>query len=163
MWNSSIKKYADNLAPPQSLDLGPYPMSPGATDSGLFARPSMMFSIGRNTKHPEEAAKLVNFLLNDSDGVMAMGLTRGVPLSKTGLDSLKTSGKLNEQSLPFLGYKMAQTLPQKILPTTYTDNAQLMELFEEEMQQLDYGEATPAKSANNFIRRGNRVLKRIAK
>ncbi|MEI8635078.1 ABC transporter substrate-binding protein [Vibrio sp. PP-XX7] len=163
MWNTSIKKYSDNLAPPQSMDLGPYPMAPGATDSGLLSRPSMMFSIGRNTKHPDEAAKLVNFLLNDPDGVKAMDLARGVPLSKAGLQALRSSGQLDEKSLPYQGYEQAQTLPQVVLPTAYTDNAQLMELFEEEMQHLDYGESTPAKSAKNFIRRGNRVLSRIAK
>ncbi|CAM3999248.1 Putative ABC transporter substrate-binding protein YesO [Vibrio aerogenes CECT 7868] len=163
MWNTSIKKYADNLEPPQSMELGPYPMAPGATDSGLLARPSMMFSMGRNTKHPEAAAKLVNFLLNDPDGVVAMGLARGVPLSSSGLAALKKAGELDETSLPFQGYKMAQSLPQVILPTAYTDNAQLMELFEEEMQHLDYGQSDAAKSAKNFIRRGNRVLRRIAK
>jgi oligogalacturonide transport system substrate-binding protein len=161
MWNTAINKYADNVQPPMKIDLGPYPMAPGATDSGLLARPSMMFSIGRNTKHADAAVKLVNFLLNDPDGVKALGLVRGVPLSKVGLETLKSSGQIKESSLPFLGYKLAQTLPQKVLPTPYTDNAQLMELFEEEMQHLDYGQSTAAKSARNFIRRGNRVPRRI--
>ncbi|WP_432454630.1 MULTISPECIES: ABC transporter substrate-binding protein [unclassified Agarivorans] len=162
MWNTSIKKYANNLAPPQSMELGPYPMAPGATDSGLLTRPSMMFSIGRNTKHPEAAAKLVNFLLNDPEGVKAMADARGVPLSKSGLKTLKDAG-LDTNSLPFQGYTLAQELPVDVLPTPYTDNAQLMELFAEEMQHLDYGQSTPAEAAKNFLRKGNRVLSRISK
>ncbi|MCG6399726.1 hypothetical protein [Vibrio fluvialis] len=47
------------------------------------------------------------------------------------------------------------------MPTTYTDNAQLMELFSEEMQHLDYGQSSVEEAAKNFLRRGNRVLKRM--
>ncbi|MDT9702799.1 hypothetical protein RMT89_44715, partial [Streptomyces sp. P17] len=81
-WDTAVEKYADNLQPPMSLELGPYPMLPNAKDAGLLARPSMMFSIGRNTRHPEAAAKLVNFLLNDPQGIEALGLTRGIPMSQ---------------------------------------------------------------------------------
>ncbi|MDB1125941.1 ABC transporter substrate-binding protein [Vibrio algarum] len=163
MWDTAIAKYTANLQPPMALELGDYPMLPGATDSGLLARPSMMFSIGRNTEHPEEAAKLVNFLLNDPDGVAALGLVRGIPLSQTGLETLQNAGVVDPQSLQFQGYSQAQQLPKVIAPTAYTDNAQLMELFSEEMQHLDYGKSTAKESAANFLRKGNRVLKRIAK
>lgn len=163
MWDTAVEKYANNLQPPMYLELGAYPMLPSATDAGLLARPSMMFSIGRNTKHPEEAAKLVNFLLNDPDGVEALGLVHGIPLSKVGLDQLQSTDHIKKDSLSFLGYQQAQQLPQTVTPTAYTDNAQLMELFSEEMQHLDYGQSTPEEAAKNFLRRGNRVLARIAK
>lgn len=163
MWDTAIGKYSANLDPSMSLELGPYPMSPGATDSGLLARPSMMFSIGRNTEHPDEAAKLINFLLNDPDGVKALGLVRGIPLSTTGLDVLQKAGEIDPNSLSYLGYLQAQSLPKEIMPTTYTDNAQLMELFSESMQKLDYGSANVANVAKDFKRRGNRILARIAK
>ncbi len=163
MWDTAIAKYTANLDPSMNLELGPYPMAPGATDSGLLARPSMMFSIGRNTEHPEEAAKLVNFLLNDPDGIHALGLARGIPMSKEGLSVLKESGEVDPSSLSFQGYEQAQALPKVITPTTYTDNAQLMELFSENMQKIDYGQTDAEGAAKDFIRRGNRILKRIAK
>lgn len=161
MWDTAIEKYAENLQPPMALELGPYPLEDGATDTGLLTRPSMMFSIGRNTKHPEEAAKLVDFLLNDPDGVKALGLSRGIPLSQAGLDVLQKSNNIDPSSLSYLGYTQAKSLPQVITPTTYTDNAQLLELFDEEIQHLDYGQSTPEEAAKNFLRRGNRVLKRM--
>ncbi|WNJ94357.1 ABC transporter substrate-binding protein [Vibrio ruber] len=162
MWDTAIGKYAANLAPPMTLDLGPYPMLEGVTDSGLLARPSMMFSIGRNTKHPKEAALLVDFLLNDPAGVKAMGLARGIPISLTGFKTLQDDGQIDDKSLSYQGYRLAQQLPKHVIPTPYTDNAQLLELFEESMQQLDYGQTDVEGAAKNFLRRGNRVLKRIA-
>lgn len=163
MWDTAVGKYSANLDPSMSLELGPYPMSANATDSGLLARPSMMFSIGRNTKHPEEAAKLISFLLNDADGVKALGLVRGIPLSESGLETLHKSGDIDPESLSYLGYLQAQSLPKDIKPTTYTDNAQLMGLFSESMQKLDYGSSDVESVAKDFLRSGNRMLKRIAK
>lgn len=82
MWNSTITKYSDNLQPPAKLALGNYPMLPGAKDAGLFFKPAQMLFIGKSSKHPKEAAMLINFLLNSKEGVQALGLERGVPLSK---------------------------------------------------------------------------------
>jgi len=161
MWDTAIGKYAANLDPSMTLELAPYPMAPGATDSGLLARPSMMFSMGRNTKHPEEAAKLINFLLNDADGVKILGLSRGIPLSSEGLAALHEANAIDKNSLGYQGYLQGQELPKVILPTTYTDNAQLMELYGEVMEKLDYGQTDVKSAASDFIRRGNRILKRI--
>lgn len=163
MWDSAIAKYADNLKPPMQLELAPYPMMDKATDAGLLSRPSMLFSIGRNTKHPEEAAKLVNFLLNDPDGVQALGLSRSIPLSKLGVDALTESGALDKTSLQYTGYQQALDVPKKIMATPYTDNAQLMEMFSEEMQQIDYGQTTPEDAAKSFLRKGNRLLKKLTR
>ncbi len=163
MWDTAIAKYTANLAPELHMELGPYPMAPGATDSGMLARPSMMFSIGRNTEHPEEAAKLITFLLNDPIGVKALGLARGIPMSKEGLATLHDAGEIDQESLSYQGYLQAQGLPKEVLPTTFTDNAQLMELFGENMEKLDYGQIDVEGAAKDFLRRGNRILKRIAK
>jgi ABC-type glycerol-3-phosphate transport system substrate-binding protein len=43
-------------------------MLPGATDAGLFFKPAQMLSIGKSTKNPEAAAKVINFLLNSKEG-----------------------------------------------------------------------------------------------
>ncbi len=163
MWDTAIEKYTDNLRPPMSMELGPYPMVDGATQAGLMARPSMMFSIGRNTKHPKEAAKLVNFLMNDPVGVQALGLTRGIPLSSEGVDVLTKENILDPGSLIYAGYDQARNLPQEIVPTPVTDNAQLMELFSEEMQKIDYGQSTAEQAASSFLRRGNRILARVSR
>ncbi|MGL5287095.1 MAG: hypothetical protein ACRC8D_13260, partial [Aeromonas sp.] len=135
----------------------------GATDSGVLIKPSMMFSMGRNTKNPEAAAKLINFLLNDAEGVKALGLTRGIPLSKKGMEVIKADGSLKQGNLAFDGYEQAQTLPQTIVATAYTDNAQLIELFTEGLQQLDYGKTTVDDVAKDFLRRGNRLMSRLDK
>lgn len=49
--------------------------------SGHYIKPAMMMSVSSKSKAPEEAAKVVNFLVNETDGVKALGIERGVPPS----------------------------------------------------------------------------------
>ncbi len=119
MWNSTINKYSDNLKPPAKLVLGEYPMLPGATDAGLFFKPAQMLSIGKSTKNPQAAAKVINFLLNSKEGVDILGLERGVPLSKAAVTYLTEDGVIKADDPAVSGLKLAQSLPTA-LPVSLT-------------------------------------------
>lgn len=160
MWNSTINKYSDNLKPPAKLELGSYPMLPGATDAGLFFKPAQMFSISKTTKHPKEAAMLINFLLNEKVGVEALGLERGVPLSKAAVTQLTTDGVIKDTDPAVAGLKLAQSLPNKLSTSPYFDDPQIVSLFGTSLQYIDYGQKTVEETAAEFERQGNRILKR---
>lgn len=160
MWNSTIKKYSDNLKPPAKLELGAYPMLPGATDAGMFFKPAQMFSISKTTKHPKEAAMLINFLLNGKEGVEALGLERGVPLSKAAVTQLTTDGVIKDSDPAVAGLKLAQSLPNKLPTSPYFDDPQIVSLFGTSLQYIDYGQKTVEETAAEFERQGNRILKR---
>ncbi|MGK7246713.1 ABC transporter substrate-binding protein [Buttiauxella agrestis] len=160
MWNSTINKYSDNLKPPAKLELGSYPMLPGATDAGLFFKPAQMFSISKTTKHPKEAAMLINFLLNEKAGVEALGLERGVPLSKAAVTQLTADGVIKDNDPAVAGLKLAQSLPNKLSTSPYFDNPQIVSLFGTSLQYIDYGQKTVEETAAEFERQGNRILKR---
>src|SRR5690606_38777361 len=106
MWNTNAVMYENNLAAPyNTLELGPFFMLPGATDAGLFLKPTMMFSVAKTSKHPQQAAKLIDFLMNDPAGVAAMGLERGTPLSKKAVAQLSSSGVLKDDNITVTGIK----------------------------------------------------------
>lgn len=160
MWNSTITKYSDNLKAPAKLELGPYPMLEGATDAGLFFKPSLMFSIGKSSKHPKEAAILINFLLNHEKGVEVLGLERGVPLSKAGFAQLTASGVIQDGDVAVEGLRLAQSLPHTISISPYFDDPQMVELFRNSIQYIDYGQKSVDDTAMDFKRQGERILKR---
>jgi oligogalacturonide transport system substrate-binding protein len=160
MWNSTINKYSDNLKPPAKLELGSYPMLPGATDAGMFFKPAQMFSISKTTKHPKEAAMLINFLLNEKEGVEALGLERGVPLSKAAVAQLTADGAIKDSDPAVAGLKLAQSLPNKLATSPYFDDPQIVSLFGTSLQYIDYGQKTVEETAAEFERQGNRILKR---
>ncbi|WP_300000234.1 ABC transporter substrate-binding protein [uncultured Cedecea sp.] len=160
MWNSTITKYSDNLKPPAKLELGAYPMLPGATDAGLFFKPAQMLSISKTTKHPKDAAMVINFLLNNKIGVEALGLERGVPLSNAAVTHLSSTGVIKDSDPAVAGLKLAQSLPNKLVVSPYFDDPQLVTLFGSTLQYIDYGQKTVAEAAEEFERQGNRILKR---
>ncbi len=160
MWNSTITKYSDNLKPPAKLELGAYPMLPDAKDAGLFFKPAQMFSIGRSTKHPKEAAILMNFLLNSKEGVEALGLERGVPLSKAAVAQLTAEGTIKDGDPAVAGLKLAQSLPNHVATSPYFDDPQIVSLFGTAIQYIDYGKKSVEETAADFQRQGDRILRR---
>lgn len=160
MWNSTVTKYSDNLKPPAKLDLGDYPMLPGAKDAGLFFKPAQMFSIGKSTKHPKEAAMVINFLLNNKEGIDALGLERGVPLSKTADKQLRDNNVIKDTDPSVAGLAQALKLPHEVKTSPYFDDPQIVVLFSDAIQSIDYGQKSIADAAKDFQRQGDRVLKR---
>lgn len=82
------------LAPPVTVD--------GAKD--LYLKPAMLHAIAANTKHPEAAATLVNFLINSPQSGQVFGANRGLPASATALaaadlDPLSQQVKAYEEAI----------------------------------------------------------------
>lgn len=75
---------------------------------GGFTKISMCFAIAANTEHPEEAAKLMQFLLADEEGVTVMSDARGVPVNAKGMQIAADKGFVEpiilEASEAVLGY-----------------------------------------------------------
>ncbi|MEG2733373.1 MAG: ABC transporter substrate-binding protein, partial [Clostridium sp.] len=55
---------------------------------GGFTKISMCFAVAANSKHPKEAAMLINFLLNDPEGIEIASTERGIPCSKAAIEVL---------------------------------------------------------------------------
>ncbi|EHD21674.1 MULTISPECIES: ABC transporter substrate-binding protein [Brenneria] len=160
MWNSTITKYSDNLQPPAKLELGHYPMLPEAKDAGLFFKPAQMLSIGKSTRHPKESALLINFLLNSKEGAQALGLERGVPLSKAAVAQLTADGIIKEDSPSVAGLNQALNLPHALKTSPYFDDPQIVSLFGDAIQYIDYGQKSVEETAKYFQRQSERILKR---
>ena len=64
-WDSVINLRKSTMNKQQNLNLGPFPTLKGAKDSGMFGRPTLMYAIGKNSRHAEAAAKLIHFLATD--------------------------------------------------------------------------------------------------
>ena len=60
------------------LALSVFPNLKGGV-SGHYIKPAMLMSISSKTKNPQEAAKLIQFMVNEAEGVKALGIERGVP------------------------------------------------------------------------------------
>ncbi len=88
-WNTSAHTMKAALegstnVPGQEFVVGEFLTGIGKYQGG-FSKISMCFAISANSKHPEEAAELIQYLLAEEEGVKLMGDTRGVPCNVKGL------------------------------------------------------------------------------
>lgn len=75
------------------------PMFENLPYKGGFNKISMEFAVTQTCKYPREAAMLINFLLNEEEGVTAMSGERGVPASAQGLKTASEKGILDELTM----------------------------------------------------------------
>ena len=61
---------------------------------GWYAKPATMYAISKETQHPEEAAKLLDFLLNSKEMSDLQGLEKGIPLSKKAVENVEKNDML---------------------------------------------------------------------
>lgn len=162
-WDSVIGLRGSTLKAGQQLALGEFLTLPGAQDSGMFGRPSLMYALGRNTKQGELAAALVGHLLADPEAAKLLGRTRGVPAAREPFETLMRSN-----GLPPLELKAHEQIQRQRrsalgigLPNPLFEHARLQRLMREVFETVAYGKATDVEAARRLVDEGNALLKRI--
>ena len=94
-WDSAVTKVQKAIVestdkPGQELVIGDF-IKFGDYNGG-FTKISMALAVSANSAHPKEAAMLINYLLNDEEGIEICGTERGIPCSAQGMAVLKDKG-----------------------------------------------------------------------
>ena len=75
--------------------IGNYPIDSSAqVGDGWYAKPATMYAISANTEHPEEAAMLLDFLVNSEEMAKLQGVEKGVPVSAAARTCLEENDML---------------------------------------------------------------------
>lgn len=159
-WNITIRMFANNMTPPAKLVLGDYVMQPGTEESGVYFKTAQMLSVAKSTKHPKEAAILVNYLLNDPQSVEALGLERGIPLNKAAETQLTEQGLIDPQDPVIAGLRQAQSLHTTAVATPYIEDLQVIDRFTAAREKLEQGQL-PAQVAADFRQQVERIVRRL--
>lgn len=160
-WTSSASKLSGPLKEKKmELVLGKMPIPSDAKSSGALLKPSMLFSINKDTKYPREAAGLLNFILNDPEGVKLMAMERGIPLSKSAYDTLKAQGLL--KGLEFDGTEWLLS-HQGVGLSPYVEHSKLKSIYINTAENISYGKKTVGEAAQYMYDEVQKALKDITK
>jgi oligogalacturonide transport system substrate-binding protein len=69
--------------------------SPADSGDGWYEKPATLYAMSKNTAHPEEAAMLLDFLLNNREMALLQGVEKGIPISRSALGYLDEEGMLS--------------------------------------------------------------------
>ena len=134
-----------------NIDILPIPsLSDGVEDFDYF-KPGMYWSLSSQSKHPAEAAALINFLLTDPEALTLIGTERGLPANAKTLEIVRAD--LTPEETEAVDYAEARTAflsdaPAAIVPSGASDiDAVLMRYT----QEVTFERQTPADAAKSMI------------
>ncbi len=126
---------------------------------GNYQKPSMLMSIAPNSKNTDEAAKFINFITTQPDGVKAIGIDRGIPGSKRGLAALTPTLKAVDQAT--ITYSATVTTNNQSRPKTVLDPSaagKVLTNLGTVSQAVAFGRLTPAAAASQFLQNTQKTL-----
>jgi multiple sugar transport system substrate-binding protein len=137
-----------------------YPTLPGGME-GHFIAPSQYVSMTAHTKHPEEAAKFIDFMTNNLEANEILKAERGVPISaKVREHLLPNLDEATKETFRYLELVQEHSRPVNVVSPP--GEGEIRTLFERTSQAVNYGEMTPEEAAKSFRKEATAILKRQA-
>lgn len=105
---------------------------------------AMFWSMSSKTKHPEAAAKLINFLENDPEVAKIFKTDRGIPANQKNMEIVSETAEDEtiQKQIDFMEKVKKVASPEKLALS----------------QQVTFKEITPSEAAEAFIQQGNEAL-----
>ena len=157
-WDSTYFKISDPLEDGQELAYVDLLTQDGQKTPGIYRKASMVFSISANSEKQEAAAQILNCLLNEPEGVSALGTTRGVPASRTAREQLSEADAIQpiqvEAQKKVIDAEGPAIHPMMEFPSVRAALQDNLELFA-------YGEVDSAEAADEMILAINEALEDI--
>ncbi len=154
-WDSSAQKWQDALEGNQKLVLADFPIEFGENKSA-FNKVSMAYAIKKNTKHPKEAATLIEFLTTDPEAIKILGTSRGIPSNAAAVEVLESNGQLT--GLSFEANTAVKNFAGKGIHPLF-EHKQLHVALKDIVDKLGYKQLSPEDASNQIINVTNEFLK----
>jgi multiple sugar transport system substrate-binding protein len=122
--------------------------------NGMYYKPTMLLSASRQSKHPKEAAALINYLVNDPAAGAILGADRGLPPNaKVRTAVLPT---LKDANLVVVKYEEAATLAPTP-PAPPKGDGELKNLFQTGYQGVTSGQTPIAAAVSTFLQQARQA------
>ncbi|MGW0804836.1 extracellular solute-binding protein [Nonomuraea sp. NPDC002799] len=138
----------------QDMDLLRMPKIEGSTTGGMFLQPAMFYTASSKSEHAAEAAKFIDYLINDAEAGGIILSDRGLPASSKVLAAVKDKlPDADKKTLDFLD-KVKSELADP--PAAPPKGASAMEdILKRYSEEVLFGRMTPDDAAQKFITEAN--------
>ena len=141
-----------------SLGLMRFPDTKGGKP-GQYLKPSMLISVSAASANKDAAVDFVNFLVEDKDAALALGIERGIPASPAMREALEPT--LNEQAKEILDYIARLTPHVGPLPPPPPNGAGENQMLIKKIgEEVGFGRLSPEDGAAKFVDQAAANLKR---
>ena len=124
-----------------------------------FTKPSQFFCVSSNSKNPEEAVKVINYLTNSQECNDVLLGERGVPASTVIADSITPKLSQDEQ-LVISFVTMVSENCSALDPADPVGAGEITNLVDSLVEEVCYGSKTAEAAAAEFYQKGNAILQK---
>ncbi|TCC45039.1 extracellular solute-binding protein [Kribbella capetownensis] len=154
-WVQQVTFYQPLVKSP--LTVLPVPQDKAGDLKGQFIKALDLWCVSAASKHPEDAAKLIGFLLNDETAIKTIGILLGVPPSKKARDVV--SAEADSAGARAIAY--VEDIAGKVGPSPQPwpkGYGELLTGFGRIAENIGFGKATPASGATEFVELAGKTL-----
>ena len=154
-WSNQYLGFAQSANGTLSIKLPPE----HANERALFLRPSMFFSIPKSSKQKQEAAKFINFFVNNVEANKLIKGDRGVPVSSKVLKQIKP--KLTEEETKIFDYvEKASNYASKEDSPSPLGGAEVIKVLKDISEQILFKKITPEDGSKLFREKAEEILQK---
>jgi multiple sugar transport system substrate-binding protein len=132
---------------------------PTGPQPGIYNKPSMLMSIAAKSKYADDAASFINFIINDSRGVKALGLDRGIPASARARSTLEAALTANDREV--LAYANQVSNSGEVHPKTILDPpgaGKFQTALQNVSQAVSFGKQSATEGGNALYQQALKIL-----
>ncbi|MCE4047709.1 MULTISPECIES: extracellular solute-binding protein [Bacillaceae] len=154
-WSNQYLGFAQLTDSPLTLNLPPEQ----SAETALFLKPSMYFSVPKSSEHKKEAAKFIDFFVNDVEANKLIKGDRGVPVSSKVIEAIKP--ELTEEETKIFEYvERASQNASQADPPDPLGSAEVMKALKDVSEQILFKKITPEEGAKTFRAQAEEILGR---
>ena len=162
-WINDGSKYGKSLeASGGSIICSDFITMDGAKLCGWYKKPATLYAICSNTSNPEEAGKLLNYLLNDSEMAKIQGIDKGFPISRAAMAAVEKHtdmpayAKIANELIRDEDHKLGIMTPEM-------ENSEVIDSFKDGTDKFIYGKANLDEAASEILENMEIALEKIKK
>ncbi|MFI5696358.1 ABC transporter substrate-binding protein [Kribbella sp. NPDC051586] len=154
-WVQQVTFYQPLVKSP--LSVLPVPQDKAGDLKGQFVKGLDLWCISAASKHPEDAAKLIGFLLNDEKAIKSIGILLGVPPSKKARDLVSAdAGSAGARAIKYVEDIAGKVGPSpKPWPKGY---GELLTGFGRIAENIGFGKTKADAGAQEFVELARKTL-----
>lgn len=133
------------------------PMLGPDMEKGIYMQPSMYWSIAKNSNSKDEAAKFIDFWINNQDANKLIKGERGVPISAAVKEAV-TPELTEAEKQVFDFVSQMEPIASPMSPPPPVGSAEVISTLTDYVERVNFGQMTAADAAPQFREAANSIL-----
>ena len=150
-WISDIDNYCSSIAETGTPSLGKYLTNkPGDTVTGWYKKPATMYAISVGSEHPDAAARLLNYLVNDPKMAVLQATEKGIPVSIHAIKAIEDAGLLEGYSVD-ANNQMVEAGDSLTIMIPAMEDDSIIDIFKTNADSYIYEKVTLEEAAQKIL------------